>query len=310
MIYSAAFNLAHINASGPLGQLGTLTYDAVGADPPGVVDLADLVGESVEDDAVASQTFWHHSALITDISTIGQEPGAPPRYLHHSRQPLRAVLQDALQVAADDTHVAVTLSPTTGLYTIYNTVGGTTFTLAFSHAAGARLFGFATLTRSAANSHTSDCVPTYTVLSSQPLTTPKTSKPTPNYEPGDIATRAAGDDARGYGVSRYASPLMRAWTQEFETKERTFRLSATTAAPWTFQHLFEHCRTLYPFYVSLGGFAAGELSYAPEVFEFTKQGAVWAMRDGRHPGGCNDRQFHIPFDCIVAGKLDTLTEPV
>ncbi len=319
MLYSAAFNLAHINANGPLGALGTLTVDN-GVDTPVVLDLATLASDQVgivtggfglSDPGGTSQTFWHHAALTNYIYTRSPAPRAPASFNYHSRQSFSSAVQNALNDLATAEgwgfSPAVIFSATTARYTFQVASGA--IALAWSTAAGAALFGFVHATTSSATSVTGTRTPTYCVLSSQPLASPKASDPSPEFEPAEIANLAIGDDGRGYGISRFASPTIQEWTQEFESKERAFRANATSTDPWTFQHLFEHCRTLYPFYVSLGGFESGELSYQPRVFTFLKSGAFRDWKDSR-ASRANDRYFHLPFRCKYEGKLVELAIPV
>ncbi len=317
-LYSAAFNLAHVNASGPLGPIGTLTVDN-GVDTAIVLDLATLEynhvgvvtnGEGLTDPGGTSQTFWHHAALTNFIYTRGAEPRNPARFMYHSRATFALAVQTALNTLATAESwafsPAVIFSATTARYTFQMSSGA--ITLAWSTAAGAALFGFVHATTSSAASHVGTRTPTYCVLSSMPLATPKVSDPSPTYEPAEVANLAIGDDGRGYGISRFASPIFQDWKQEFESKPRTFREYATTTDPWTFEHLFEHCRTLYPFYVSLGGFESGELSYQPRVFMFRKEGAFRDWKDSR-ASIANDRYFHVPFRCKLEGKIQELVIP-
>lgn len=180
------------------------------------------------------------------------------------------------------------LNPTTLIYDIDYTAN---ITVTFGNAETARLFGFSELSHTGALQYLSDIVP-YGII--RPVLT-AVSSPTPNFEPEGIASQAISSSAAVSGLSRSIAPIYRDWVQQYETKEKTMRLQALAAHPFTHQELFEISRTSLPFVV-VDGFGDG----LDEVFFFRGEGSNW--RCERASDG-NDAQFHVSYKAVVAGYL-------
>lgn len=71
------------------------------------------------------------------------------------------------------------------------------------------------------------------------------------YEPSDVASEAVSDDGSDYQIARDTSEIWSDWTQQAETETAptafgagtlVFKRQAVSAAPWTYQHAWEHSR--------------------------------------------------------------------
>lgn len=184
----------------------------------------------------------------------------------------------------------VAFSWTTGYYTF--THGTLPTSMVISNAATRKLFGLASLSYAdiRATPAVSTLVPHYMIVP----TMDGVSFPTSDYEIDDVTSLSIAGDGRVFQLSRDTVALCRDWVQQFETKEKTLRLSAATAHPFTFQELFDQCKRGFPFIVS-DGFTD---SY-DEAFYL--KDAQWkptrAAPDSDTPG------FHINFEAIVMGEV-------
>lgn len=270
-----------------LAGLGSITLSRSGGYSDVVVNMSSGVS-AADYDAATSYIFSHAGpANIRSETADGSQ-----RLRSYSRTTYGAALQAALRDAAtaaswpSPTSIQVTNSNASGAYTISYT---TTFSIAWSSANGRAFLGF-TADKSGSSSYAGTITPTYLVIA----TLDDSSDDTPNYEPEAIGNRVIADDGSGYGLTRSIAPLYRDWVQQFETKEKTLRRSAASTHPWTFQHLFEHCRGEYAFVIYIPTGSNGRL----ELFSLRSDGLMWKP-ERASPG--NDAQFHIPFRCIVEG---------
>lgn len=296
MIYTAAFDAAVLT-------LGTITLATAG-ESDAVVTLSSITNVDVEGNVTESSVFWHNepsnATTSTNIRINGEDPSSTVRLGTMSKRSFAKALEVALEAQmggwTTPTDLAVSWSRTTGYYTI--SWPHANFTITFSLAAGRGLLGFSG-TQSGATSYTSTLMPTYVI----DTTVDTVSENTINYEPRAIGNHGETDGGKGFGLARTVSPLYRDWRQEFETKEKSVRLSAAAAHPWTFQHLFEHCRGQLPFAVVNGGFGATAFT-DDEAFSFRGDSTHWAAKAFRATPG-NDSQFNIPFQCVVEGTFGT-----
>jgi len=295
MLYVASFDAALTGA-------GNITLSTAG-ESDAVVDLATLTNTDVEGTGTSS-VFWHNepsnATTSTNIRIAAQDPNSTARLTYFSRRSFGKALEVALEAAmtgwTTPSDLSISWSRTTGFYTI--AWPHANFTITFATAIGRALLGFSG-TQSGGTSYTSTLMPRYVI---EP-TLDTVSNNTLNYEPRGIANHGETDSGKGFGLARSTSPLYRDWSQEFETKEKTNRTSAATAHPWTFQHLFEHCRGQFPFAVVNGGFGDSAFT-ADEAFSLRTDSTHWDARDFRATPG-NDSQFHIPFRCHVEGFFET-----
>ncbi len=304
MLISAAFDVGVANRKAPLGTV-TVTQGAHVA----VVDLADLVSARVGNDVgdasdVTATTFWHHTASGLPIFTYSQQPGGLIVLREMSRYSfggafttaMRAALTTAGATTPSNYSLSFNISTSTDNPRYISDYGATSHTIVWSAAAGRALCGFASDGSVAATRFTGTLAPTYVLKPSRP----KASDPSPNYEPGGIATMATSDSGKSYGLSRSQAPIYRDFWSRYESKPRTFRLSADAGFPFTYEDLVQHCRTEYPFWIYQGGFTAADTE--TEVFSFRDAGAFFDMQNGRG-SRASDVHFHWPFRCKVEGTL-------
>jgi hypothetical protein len=163
----------------------------------------------------------------------------------------------------------VTYNDTSGFYTI-DPPGASTFTINTASTVMRNILGIAT---------SGSVGPSATVTSSRrtyytiiPAITAR-SNVTDDYEPDDICADGETDDGSAYGISRATSPLYHDWVQAMEAKSACFKNSATASVPWTYQHMFEHCRNVEPIYVkdSEAGVGTDDM-----VIKLRADGARWA----------------------------------
>lgn len=282
MFYSAGFDVSALTT-------GTITLATAGETD--VVVTMSTVTATAGDSTTTS--LFNHAVDMTTI--VGSDPDGSARFQEFAASTYATALQTALRADATSKawaspgNIDVTYALATG-YTITFTA---TITVTWSAAVGRQLMGFSSSPQSGASTYSSDETATYVISS----TLASVSEPTTSYEPMGVASFASSDSGIGYGISRTTAPLHRDWVQQFETKAKTLRLEAATPNPWTYQHFFEHCRTVYPFIVYNGGFNDTNLTQA---FYLREDGAMFKP-DRASPG--NDTQFHIPFKALVVGSL-------
>lgn len=160
-------------------------------------------------------------------------------------------LQTALNDATAPGTYTVAYSATTG-YTIARTSAtfDFDFTSGIAAAEGTRMrqiLGFAG-GDGGAGSYSSTVRPHYIILPSIQARSTMSDE----YEPGDITSESVADDGSDYQVSRDTAEIWSDWTQQAETEAGpatafadgtlVFKRQATAAAPWTYQHAWEHHR--------------------------------------------------------------------
>lgn len=278
VIYAPYFNAEQMS-------LGTITLARAGGYSDAVVNMSTGVA-GTDYDSATSRIFSHLGGGIA-----GQDPDTTERFRNFSRNSYASALETSINVAAGIASwpgsFTVAAPGSSGGYAIAYS-GGANFSITWSATAGRNLLGF-TGNQSGAQSYTGSATPTYMVIS----TLDYPSNDTTNYEPEAIGNHSISDNGSGYGISRTTSPLYRDFSQEYETKAKTLRLSASSSHPWTFQHLFEHCRGVWPFVLYI-------VDQRQEVFSFRTEGIPFHPERAT-PG--NDAQFHIPFRCIAEGTI-------
>lgn len=283
---------AAIDVADPRNGLGNVSLATAGKTTI-TVNVSTLTADPVVGSGTVTIFNHGYSALG---ECIGEDRDGST-WMQHSFSPLTLAgkLLQGLQGAAiaagwgsDGDDLGVGFDPTTLVYDIEYSANTT---LTFANAATARLFGFGSLSYSGAAIHYSDITPWGII---RPVLT-AVSSPTPNFEPEGIAVQAVSSGSAVSGMARSIAPLYRDWVQQYETKEKTLRLSALSAHPFTHQELFETCRTIVPFVV-VDGFGDGRY----EVFFFRGEGSNWKCE--RANDG-NDAQFHVSYKTLVAGYL-------
>lgn len=204
--------------------------------------------------------------------------------------PLIAAL-NAAAAAATPTPSTRTFNDSSYANGVYSIVAntGTIVATANTNTVARRILGLSTIPTSAAISFASEVRPYYYLV---PSVTAR-SNVTDDYEGGEIAWDGEADDGNSYGISRLTPPLYHDWVQAAEAKAACFKNSATSSVPWTYQHLFEHCRNIEPIYVqdSLGGSGTDDMIVKLRADSCKwKPRRVWADFDDR---------WDIPFNCRV-----------
>lgn len=305
MYYAAWFHLGVLNAH---SSLGTLTIKRSGQ-PDLVITLGTMTRNDV--DGVPSQ-FFVHGPINTIFSIQGNDPLLTTRYRHYAARQLGSQL--ALQLASAAATAGWTGTPDFVGTQFFESVAGVatakyrlaasslnniTTQYQFSTMAGALLFGAAgTGLSAAATTHDFPNIPYFVVKPTlQQVSAPSEEYSGLDYEPIGIASFVQSDNGMGYGNARLAAPKFRSWMQQYEVKARIYRQLAASANPWTFEHLFEHCRSIYPFYVAHGGFA--DANDYP-VFMLRDDGNAHAPRAASI---ANHAQIHQPFRCVSIGTI-------
>lgn len=202
------------------------------------------------------------------------------RYAHVSMTSIESTctafatsLQAAL-VTAGFASATVSYSTTTHRYTLSN--GGGSFAIAFpGTTAGTlmkRILGFST--GATATSHTSDVRPYYVIVPALDARSAYTG-----LAHAERSVRKESDDGRGY-VARPSSPVVQAqWEHQHEPLAAVHSYAATSAVPWTWQHLWEHAGPWQEFIAI--GLESGD----------TEPEGVWQLRVPDWTPATHERQY-------------------
>lgn len=287
--YQAPFDVATLG-------LGTLTLATAGKSNV-VINLAALTASN-DDASSTSSIFWHYIGSGSGATSwcTSLDGANAARLTHHARVPLHVDLEAAIQAEAttqtwtNPAGLTVAFRRQDNPITYRFAYTEANVSLTWSTAAGRALLGFAA-NQSGAQTYDGTLVPTYVVTPTLEFT----SMDSPDYEDEETGNHMTPDDnSAGFGVSRYVARVRRDWVQQFETKELSFRDFAATAAPWTFQHLYQYCRGERPFAIA----TVTRGSTDDDVAFFSLNRVAW--KPTRDSAG-NDAQFHIPFECVVIG---------
>jgi hypothetical protein len=199
-------------------------------------------------------------------------------------------MQAAANTATWSTPAGLTVaySASTNRYTIAYSVQNVSFS--FSTGAGAALLGYTNTSHSGDDSYEGEYAPDYTIEPTQP----NASLSRLNFELEDIASQAVSASGISFGLSRAIVPIGRNWVQQYEVAEKTFRLDAATAHPFTFQELFEWSRTSRSFIV-YDGFGDEEAT----VHTLRADGSSWSNATIAYASEANTAQSHISFRTLV-----------
>ncbi len=290
MMYQAQFDVS--------SGFGTLTLSH-GSHTSLVITVSTLTQTTY--DGSATTSLHVHLGGIAQVD--GEDPDTTGRLIDTwGGSSFSVILQVALRAAAvsagswSSTDIDVTHSVTTGAYTIdYSDAADGNIGFTGSTAATRTLLGFSGAQTGAAT-YTSDVTPDYIVIPTLDAVSAVGSADAANYEAEPSASASSTDEGRQFGITRTTAPISRDWVQQFEVKAKTMRLNAASTHPWTFQKLFEHCRT-DKIFVVVTGFGEDR----DEVFMFRTEGSRWDPERAT-PG--NDSAFHIPFMCNVIGKVE------
>lgn len=201
----------YIYPSWDFARIGTLTF-------------------TLDDDGVAGDvTFSTGVYAHLDYSTVAPTvTGA-----------FKAALQSEMDTISGGAGTySVTYTAATRKYTIAYSAGN--FSLAFSGAAGTiakNVLGF-TGNKSGAATYDSDIAVYYAIAGTEGAQTEVYE-----YEPGDIADVAEGDDGSTAMIARSTAPVYYDATIPYEPKAIVYTHHVVAANPWTWQMFFPHIRT-------------------------------------------------------------------
>lgn len=254
---------------------------------------------------------WSTGDVDFDL-TVDEDPAGTPELVNVTSTNQRLVHYDvsSLLTGTDDTAgwlaarltavsltdgdaltYQVTFSETTG-FTI-TTATATSIELSFANAATRLALGFSG-NRSAATSHVSDIRPYYLITAAQL----GRSGVSDDYEQGLIAAEAESHDGMGYGVSIGTPATFVDFTLAAEAKAAVFKRSATASVPWTYQHLWEHCRLRYA--IACRDTLASETS----VHRLTAAGASFSQAHRERFGGADyDGLWSLNFKTRLIGRV-------
>jgi len=203
---------------------------------------------------------------------------------------LTAVITSKMASVSPSWTGAISVTFADNRYTIARTSGSFSFGLT-GNAISLALIGFSG-GQSAATSHIGTLTPTHWIESTQGG---RSDDLEGDFEPDDIAALAISDDATAFaGVSVSTSAKYRTWAQAFELKATVFKEFAESSSPWTFERLFEHCRTSMPFVVDDG---------AEEMICFFLASGASFRGKRRAFGPSDDVHFHVPFACVHVANV-------
>jgi hypothetical protein len=301
------FSLALENARTPLGLL-TLRC-------PGetniVIDIAALFANDAT--SVASSWFWHFTEATT-FTMVGHDRLATTRYPHFSVHSLSRLITATVQAAQGSlgwptsnftlSWLEQTFSGSVALPHYRITSSGTSITLQFSTLAGAALFGApaSTAESDGFTSYEFTRVPMYVVFPSIQHVSPTGELDAHYYEPEGIASAVVSDSGMVYGNARLTAYVHCDWQQKFEVIEKVMRIRAASTHPYTFQQLFEECRSHTPFCVAHGHGASPAYQYP--CFALRGDGNNFRPRSASL---ANHYQTHLDFRTIAVGSLQTPT---
>lgn len=184
-----------------------------------------------------------------------------------------AALQAAL-VTAGFASATVSYSTTTHAYTLAN--GGGSFTIAFpGTTAGTvmkRILGFST--GATATSHTSDVRPYYVIVPRLDARSAYTG-----LRHAQRSMRKEADDGRGYVARSTRAVVTAQWEHQHEPVAAVHAYAATSAVPWTWEHLWEHA-----------GPTQELVSITPESGDPEPAG-VWQLRIPDWDDSTHERQY-------------------
>lgn len=205
---------------------------------------------------------------------------------------LTFAFRDAADTATwtDPNSIFLSIDTTTWLVSFF--YSGNLTGITFGNTETRRLFGFSGNFSGSSATVTGTQVPKYIIV---PVVDGASSA-TPRYEQGSVGSAAYSGTGRPYSVARSSSVKLRDWTQQYETKGKTFRqFSLAIPDEFTWQHFFEQGRAGLPFGV-YGGF--GNSQYEAYLF---RAGSESFHPYPAVPGSSN--QFHIPFRTYALGAV-------
>lgn len=256
-------------------------YAGFSASRLGTISISVTDSSAISYTATLSGTYAHVS--LTSLVPDGGYAGFAAS--------LEAALESAAATAGSAITWTVTYSTSSMAYTI-SQFGGGTFSVTGMTAPMARILG-ETISPSpfpitGASYAPADFRPWYVI---DPRINAH-SRAAPDYEPEGFAWDGEANDGTAYGVSVETMPVYYDWTQMFEPQAAVFEANATSAVPWTYQHLIKHARNIEPLYW------AGD--YSDSVcFQLRADAARFAPE---RVSADYDGEFNISFRTRVLGR--------
>ena len=207
-------------------------------------------------------------------------------------------LEDAMNASpsTSDTY-SVSYNTSTLRYTISSS-GSRNFTVNNPTTTTARkvmgqIIGLTSQTTASSGSLTGDILPWYVISPSVGALSDRTD----DYEPSGIAIGDETEDGSHYSIARTASPTYNDFAIMLEGQAACFKRDATNSSPWaypwTYQHFFEHVRSIEPFLI---------------VDSDASENTVHMLRPGSANWNPDRREsdhnlYDIRFDTYVEGRL-------
>lgn len=197
--------------------------------------LIDEDGGGDQDAGITTGSFFHKADAT---SATGPHPSAVSDF-----SDLETAIFDAWDGFTSGTPT-VTFDRSAGAWTLSAT-GLTTLDITLNTLAQ-QVLGFSSGTLTGALSYTSTRTPYYWIDTVMGCRT-DSSLP---YDGGpDPAADTYGHDGTPGGVSKDGTSKWWDWACSLEGYQAIWKIHATAATPWTWEHFFEHCRNEYPFAV-------------------------------------------------------------
>lgn len=282
--YVAGFDISDSNFELQIGSAGetTIIIKYTGSGESDTYYLDDY-------DANASSLYCH-----VDIHSMETRDGETPLSSTWADASLASLLSQALNAGATGEGWAgvflVSYVYSTCKYII--SYSAADIALAVANAETGRILGYNTGVHSGSQSHVSDNTCKYAIAA----TLGNISRVSDEYEPSGGFSLAISDGGYPIAMSRTTPIVYFDWHQEFESREKTFIRRAASTAPWTYQHLFEHCRTIYPLVVCSQDNPLYS-GYYPVVYLRGENAHFKPERDMQDYDG----HWHIPFRSFLYG---------
>lgn len=282
---------------------GTITLRTAG-ETDIVITLSSVRGLDEDGENSAIFNHYHHTGLA------GSDPAATQRYRHFARTSLGVRLQQLIRDQMTTLGWSLPsfffcLLSTSGLYSFVWPVAN--FEVEFSDDNAALIMGFDPGALSlppvltGAQSYTGTRAPYYSIIS----TMQDVSFEECFTEPDGIANAPITDEGSAHTLSRYSAPQFKDWVQQYETRDRTFRLAdgyqILTTSPFSHQHLYEHCRTKSMPFLLWGEHREGGTNGVAQLCRLRSDGLSFQPK--RAAPGHGD-MFNIPYRVVYEGLVE------
>jgi hypothetical protein len=277
VIYSAAFDVRALrNHTSATEVEFDLTLTSAGL---GTIEI-----DADDFDAAAEYQLMHGYAIRNALNHAGAQTFTDFSSLTFA-QALTAVITAKMAAVSPAWTGAIAVTFSANRYTIARTSGSFSFAVA-GNPTTLTLLGY-NGAQSSGTTHVATLTPSHWIDSTQGG---RSDDLEGDFEPEGLASLAISDDATAFaGLSVSSSAKYRTWAQAFEIKAKVFKAFGESPDFWTFERLFEHCRTSMPFVVYDGD--------EKMICLLLASGSSFrGKRRAFGPG--DDVHFHIPFACV------------